>query len=311
VKWILRLLISAAIIGVLGWRTDWRLVAQALTTLHLPLWLLAAALFVGVQVATSWRWQLMAAPLGFDQPLRAYVAYTFIGMFFGLFLPSVGGDVVRVVYLDGGAGRRRAALLSVLADRALGLAVLLAVAWVALLLSTQGVPGWLHDAVWLTLLGGVAAGAALLWLQRWAPSWRSVRALRELCTLYGRHSCLAWALALSVLLQIGHIAVVALLGAALDLSLPWQAYCFVVPLVSLATLAPITINGIGVREAAMVMLLAPWGVSESMAVLLVFLWFITFTLASLAGAGYYLAAKPQDQEIATDCQETAVLRQAA
>ena len=67
------------------------------------------------------------------RPLADYVRFYFIGMFLNVFgLSTIGGDVVRGLYLGG--GRRPAlALNSVLFDRVSGLAILMALGAVALL----------------------------------------------------------------------------------------------------------------------------------------------------------------------------------
>src|SRR5947209_6261642 len=136
----LRIAGSALLLGWLALRTDWSRLAAAFGELDWPLWLAGVGLYLAVQVVSGLRWRLLARPLQFDAPTGDYVRFTFIGMFFGLFLPSIGTDVVRAWYLDAGSGRKRAALLSVLLDRALGLAVLLAMVVVAALVYPGTLP---------------------------------------------------------------------------------------------------------------------------------------------------------------------------
>ena len=78
-------------------------------------------------------------------------------MFFNLVLPtSVGGDVVRAWYLDGGSGRKVPAFLSVFADRASGLLMLIAIACVAAVCSPLDLPPRITWSVC-----GIAAAAVL------------------------------------------------------------------------------------------------------------------------------------------------------
>src|SRR5689334_10398246 len=94
------------------------------------------------QLLSSIRWALLARTVGFQNPLKDFALYYLIGMFFSLFTPStVGGDVGRVFYVSReGANRRRGAgatafaTISVLADRAIGMAVLVWIGAVSLLL---------------------------------------------------------------------------------------------------------------------------------------------------------------------------------
>src|SRR6266849_6792315 len=154
-----RLLVSVALLIWLAWRTDWNQVGQAFLHVRLKYWLAAMGLLLLAQVASAVRWRLLARPLGFHNPLRHFIRFYFVGMFFNLLLPtSVGGDVVRAWYLDGGSGRRLAAFLSVFVDRFSGLLVLLAVACVADILCPIALPSWIRASIWAT------AGAALLGL---------------------------------------------------------------------------------------------------------------------------------------------------
>lgn len=285
----LRLTVGGIILGWLAYRTDWSQVVRAFTALDWWLWLAGVGLYLLVMAIGSLRWQLLAEPLGFQHPLRDYLSFTFIGMFFGLFLPSIGSDFVRGWYLDGNSGRRGAALVSVLLDRVVGLAVLLGIACLALLYVPIDLPGWLSGLVWTALVLGVGGGLAIPWLARYAPDFLKGSTLDRLLGLYKRPARLAGALVLSLGLQVGHVLVVWLIGQAIQVPVPLVCYGLVVPLVSLATLLPISVNGIGVRDASMVWLLAPWGVSAGQALLLVFLWFLSFTVAGVCGVGCYLA----------------------
>src|SRR5262249_15334701 len=146
-----RLLVSVTLLSWLAWRTDWGQVAQLFRHLRLEWWLAAVGLYLITQGVSAIRWQLLAAPLGFWQPLRRSTAFYFIGRYFNLVLPtSVGGDVVRAWYLDGGSRRRLLAFLSVFVDRLSGLLVLLALACTALLWCPIALPAWIPLSVWGT-----------------------------------------------------------------------------------------------------------------------------------------------------------------
>ncbi len=72
------------------------------------------------------------------------------------------------------------------------------------------------------------------------------------------------------------------------------------PLVSLLTLAPISLNGMGVREGGLVVLLAPLGVAAEEAVTLGLLWMSVFVAAGLVGAGFYLFGRFPRYEVRSD-----------
>ena len=283
-----KLAASAGLLAWLAWRTDWTQVVQAFARLRVSLWLAAVGLYVFSQVVSGLRWQMLARPLGFRRRLGPFVAFYFIGMYFNLFLPtSVGGDVVRAWYLDGGSGRRLAAFVSVLVDRLSGLLVLLGLACVAAVLCPVPVPRWVVAAVW-----GAAAGAglglvALPLLTHWGG--RRARPLADGIRFYlARPRLLVASAGLSLGVQAANVVLVWLIGLAIGAPVPAAYYWIVVPMVTLLTLAPLSLNGMGLREWGMVLFLRPLGVGAGTALSLAFLWFSVFTVSSLLGAAVYL-----------------------
>lgn len=298
----LRLLVSFALIVGLAWRTDWGQVGDVFLHLRLELWLAAVGLFLLAQVASAVRWRLLAEPLGFHRPLRQFLGFYFVGMFFNLLLPtSVGGDVVRAWYLDGGSGRKLPAFLSVFVDRFSGLVILLGLACIADLLCPVTLPSWIGLSVWGTaacaLLGllclpRLSRCAERKHLHRGAPRI-GLRALTlsvsdSLALLFGRRRLLLSTTGLSLLVQGVNVMLFWLIALAIDAPVP-ASYCgIVVPMVTLLTLLPVSLNGMGVREGGMVLFLAPLGIPSATALSLTFLWFSVSVAASLVGAAVYL-----------------------
>jgi uncharacterized membrane protein YbhN (UPF0104 family) len=280
---------------------DWPKLASAFAGLRLSLWLLAMGLYLGTQTVSALRWRLLAGVHGFGGSTSRYVAYYFIGMFFNLVLPtSVGGDVVRAWYLANQAeapadARRLTAFLSVFAERLSGVLMLVGVACCSLLLCPLELPWWVSGAVIGIGLAGVGGLLALPLLRKFLASERlgargqRLRHLVQGCFSYlGHPRLLFWTSVLSLLVQAANVVLVALVGAALGLQIEPYYYGVVVPLVTLLTLLPISVNGMGLREFGYMVLLAPAGVDGSSAVLLAFLSFAVVTGASLLGVGFYL-----------------------
>jgi uncharacterized membrane protein YbhN (UPF0104 family) len=307
----LRLILSVLLLAWLAWRTDWVQVGRAFAQLRLGWWLAAFGLYLFTQVVSGVRWQLLARPLGLGRPLRQFVAFYFIGMYFNLFLPtSVGGDVVRAWYLDGGSGRKLAAFLSVVFDRFSGLLVLLALACAAVALCPIALPAWVPISVWGTVGGAavVLAGLALVDL-RASPAARlpgaakvlhKIDDLRSSGRVFLRPGLLLSTTALSLVVQAANVLVVWLVGLAIDAPVPAAYYWILVPMVTLLTLLPISLNGMGVREGGMVLFLAPLAVGEGTALSLAFLWFAVFTAASLCGGAVYLFGSFARPEVRPD-----------
>jgi len=331
----LRLAGSLALLAFLAWRTDWRQIADVFAGLRAGWWVLAVSLYAVTQVVSSLRWRLLARPLGFRQSLGQFIAYYYIGMFFNLVLPtSVGGDVVRAWYLDGRSGRKGAALLSVLADRVSGVLMLIAIACGAAACSPLDLP---PRVSWIVYGIGAGAGAGtlgLVGLARYSrhrlaarrfivsrndesalagPSrlneggtWRA-RLMKLLASAHGLQDALVPSprvllvtTLLSVVVQAANIIVLWLAGLALGVGVPASYYWIMVPVVALMTLLPISLNGMGVREWGTVLMLAPLGVGKEAATALAFLWFLTFSAVSVAGAFFYLFGRFPRFEVRRD-----------
>jgi uncharacterized membrane protein YbhN (UPF0104 family) len=306
----LRLAGSVALLAFLAWRTDWRHIAACFAGLRAGWWLAAFGLYAVTQLVSSLRWRLLAGPLGFRRSFGQFFAIYYIGMFFNLVLPtSVGGDVVRAWYLDGRSGRKAAALLSVLADRVSGLLMLVAIACVASACSPLDLSPRVLLIVYGAGAGAVAGMLMLLALGRRGQAGTpysvlspptsvagvpgQLRKLRSMiCELhFAMFPSLRLFLLttlLSVLVQAANVMVLWLDGLALGVDVPSSYYWILVPVVTLVTLFPISVNGMGVREWATVLMLAPLGVASEAATALAFLWFLTFSAVSLAGAGFYM-----------------------
>ena len=226
-------------------------------------------------------------------------------MYFNLLLPtSVGGDVVRAYYLDNKSGRRLPALAAVFLDRLNGLLVLIAMACLAVAFAPPGLPWWVPASVWAVAGCAVCGLAALPVLSRWKllPAARQQQ-LRTMVDILRAPRELAEATVLSVFVQVANVLLVWLIGQALGANVPLAYYWIFVPMVSLLTLLPVSLNGMGVREGATALFLAPLGVSEGTALTLAFLWFAVFGAVSLLGGVVYLVGsfqKPGDPAVTSE-----------
>jgi len=93
------------------------------------------------------------------------------------------------------------------------------------------------------------------------------------------------------------IASVWVFAQALGINVAIGVIAFAAPLVTLATLLPISIGGIGLREAGYALLLAPYGVASSEAVALGLVQYTSFLL--VAGLCWMLLLTKNDREVTT------------
>lgn len=288
--------------------------AQTLRQAHAG-WLLFALLLIAASMLVrAWRWYLLLRGLGSAIRFRRLTALYFVGSFFNAFLPSgFGGDVVRVVEaardveLDVATG-------TVFLDRMTGLIMLFVMALLLLPLRTADLPPALP---WL-IGGGAAAsllGLGLLLkprllgrLGRWLPGPLSPTGGGFLAkVLLAVQACgsraVAAALAVSVLFNLMLCGWWAAAGRALGLDVPFGTYLLVVPLLSVALLAP-SVGGLGVRELLAPLLFAGAGVDGVTAVSLSVLVFALERVAGLAGAPLYLLAQFRQRDGAAQTAES-------
>ncbi|HET8759821.1 MAG TPA: lysylphosphatidylglycerol synthase transmembrane domain-containing protein [Nitrospiria bacterium] len=266
-------------------------------------WVVAAFfLYVVLQGLCAWRWLLLARVLNLDGTWKRFVRYYYVGMFFNLFLPTgVGGDVYRCYYVARSAADWRRAIISVLADRGVGFATMCAIAAVATLafgrVELPSEMGWALGVGVLALVALLAGGLAAR--SRFASVWASMPLVVE---FFRRPGTLAVVTALSFLLQSLVVVVTVFNAKALGLDVPLVFYFILIPLIAVATLLPVSLNGLGVREVAFVFFLGQVGVPKDQALSLALLWLVVLTAASAIGGLVWLATpvprKPPEPGVA-------------
>ena len=266
------------------------------------LWVTVA--FVGYllgQVLSAYKWQVMARPLGFSQPLRVFSTYYFSGMFLNLFAPStVAGDFGRSALLAGSSGKLGAAAQSVVADRVSGLVMLL---WVCAVSSV------LTDLRTFSLAAryGIIAAAVVPtvgWFVLSALLRRAFFATHQLHDfvekLVGPYQraprILGCACGLSVVFHFFQIGLQLLLALALHIDASVWALIVYISLVSIFSSLPISFGGVGVREGGYVMFLTPLGVEREQALAFGLLWSAVVLVANATG-GLALLFAPAAKEI--------------
>jgi uncharacterized membrane protein YbhN (UPF0104 family) len=173
--------------------------------------------------------------------------------------------------------------------------VLIAVACMATLCCPVPLPGWIVAFVasmGAACLLGLAALPLLPWLRRRMPAHPRLAPLFDGADVCLRdHRGLVGVTLLSLVVQLANVVLAWLVGEGLSLRVPFLYYGVLIPLVSILTLLPISLNGMGLREAGTVLLLAPLQVSSASAVTLSLLLFAVYAAASLMGGVVYLLGR--------------------
>lgn len=292
-----KLALSAVLLTALFASTDFNELARAFARTHGG-WLLAAAIgHLASQIISAARWCMLARPLGFREPFARFVGYYFNGMFLNLFVPStIAGDMSRALLLAGSSRRRSLALTTVIADRGIGFIALVAIGAVAILLVTRyPLPAPLY---WLGLAAPVTS-AALWWLGpvlvvRLLPREHRWRRLveRDLRPFRRDHHLLALSFALATLFHLVQIVATMFVANALGLAIPWSFFLIFVPIVNVAGMLPISLSGVGVREAGYWYFLGLVGVGREPAIALGLLSSAIVVAGGLVGAPAFVRMRP-------------------
>ncbi|UCF31363.1 MAG: flippase-like domain-containing protein [bacterium] len=255
-------------------------------------WSAALVLVVLSQALSSFRWQILLRPLGYSLDWVRVLKIYYIGMFFSLFLPSViGGDGIKTFYIAGTWRRIPAALYTLLADRVIGMTALILYSLVGAASVWSRVPPWMAFSL---LFAVPVIYLVVVLLPRFSqPILDLSRRMRELprerLFVYWTDPTPAlkgWTISMVVHLMIvlAHL----LMGSSLGLDVPKAAWFLIYPLAGFISVIPVSLNGIGLREAAYVYLLGLFGVGPEKAFSLGLMWFSMVLINGLLGGLPYL-----------------------
>jgi uncharacterized membrane protein YbhN (UPF0104 family) len=224
------------------------------------------------------------------------IAVTAVGAFFSQVLPSVAGEGVRAWLLVRLGYDWRNAVTSVVIDRGVGVALLIALGFFILLLpSGLAALGGYRDVVLLVYGALLLTGALGLWFTpkmvqpfaRWRYSrWFATLAADAHRVLLGRKGPVI--LGLGCFIHVLTILVVWSLGRAQGLVLPVPDAAVLFTIMIGVTLVPISVGGWGLRELAVISLLGHHGVALEKALLFSVCFGLVFAVASLPGALVWL-----------------------
>ena len=256
------------------------------------------------------KWRMVVNAAGAELDFATSAQCYFGGLFGTLFLPSiVGGDVVRLAVGLRRSPRPAAVLTGNLIDRSLDVAAQAGLVLLGFLLLPEMdlVPENMEVIIDHVLLG-ITVGIVLLSvlafvLRKKILRGRSVRFRRRLArfrhalrSVSKRPRILALGWLLGTCIQLAFLMLTAKLAVYCGLTLPVRAWLFAWPLAKLAAVLPLTQGGIGVREAALVVLLSPFGAPGPLVLAVGLLWEAVVIAGGLiAGAVALILRRHVDQ----------------
>jgi glycosyltransferase 2 family protein len=268
-------------------KTGFARILSALRAISIPLFLTSGALYIFSLYISSIRWRLL---LPGEFALGRLFSLYLIGSFFNTLLPGIiGGDAVKAYYLYKGTGKGTPAVASVFMDRYIGYAALMCVGTAAFPFGLRYFNGspveWLFPLIVLIF----AIGSILAYALRAGRRYRFIaEAYEYFDRCVTKRGTIVKTFFLSVFVQIINIVSVYLLIIGLEIDLPFLPLLIFIPVITTISTIPISISGLGVREASFILLFHFVGVDPVRAATISFAWFLTIATGSIPGLIEYL-----------------------
>jgi len=306
----LRILISLSLLALLLWlaKKDLVEICQRLRSVNIPILALAFLFFLSSVIFMAWRLRILLAAQKAHFRIKDLFSLTLIGYFFTNFMPtSVGGDIVKGYYISRKIKSKTTSYTAVFIDRAIGLFSFALIASITLVIMRGQIE---HKFIFWVIALLLVCYVILIFLlpnkkivKRIGTYLGIARLLRRLklehavkkvynaVNIYKNHKGkILQAFALSLAAQFMAFFSVYLLSVSLSAHLPFGKVLLVMPVIFILCMLPITLNGLGLREAGFKFFFSP-NIGEAAALSLSLLYLGTFLLTSLIGGIIYLLRK--------------------
>jgi uncharacterized membrane protein YbhN (UPF0104 family) len=303
---VLRVGISVTVLAILLLVLPLDELWAALRRLSPVVWATVLVGFLGGHALGVFKWRRMLrigrASLAVRDGARCYAA----GLFANLCLPSiVGGDVLRAVLAGRATGRPEAVVVGSIGDRLCDMFALGLLVGGGALVARTALPGWWPNVIGaLVVTGLVGVGLFVpLALNRplsvWPPrSRRKVgRTLVALRRLLRSPGAAVTVLGLSLTIQTSFILLNAWLGRSVGVDVPLAVWFVAWPAAKLAGLLPVSLGGLGVRDATLGAALLPFGVPMATGVAVSLLWQTVLIAGGLLAGGLWMVLNRGSGEV--------------
>ncbi|OHX64946.1 lysylphosphatidylglycerol synthase transmembrane domain-containing protein [Flammeovirga pacifica] len=250
----------------------------------IPMLLLGLIITLSALALMTCRWKVLTNTLNIKADFKNLYVYYLKGSFFNIFLPgAIGGDIIRTRELitKYQANTKTATIITVV-ERVAGL-------------YTLGILGSL-GIIFIELPTGLNFKTVLP-----AYVWYTLPTLAFACIPVVKwiinkkvnigYKTILPTLILSLLGQMGDILIAFSFVLFFDLPIGFEQFLVIMPVVYIATVLPISLGGLGVREGTVVGILAFYGVDTSLAIMISFLMYFVKVLLAFVGWLFYISTK--------------------
>jgi hypothetical protein len=303
-----KIVLSLGLLGFLVQRVQWNQVREALSHTRQEWMFAALGLMLLSNLIGSFQWSRLLEVVDIHIPFWKVCAYYHVGLFFNNFLPAnIGGDFFRISDAARYNTTKTAALSAVLMDR---LVNTLALGGLALVTTLPALDRFHLTLIYLALVAFSAVSVIMLWavfhpgllpaierllgrvgLSRLSPHLDELAV--HLAGFRGERRLFLLMFLVAVVTQISRVGVHVLVARALGLHVPLVYFFLFVPLLAVIVSLPISLNGIGVREGAGIVLFGLVGVDRAHAFSLQFTTYLVAVAVSLLGGLVFVARIPR------------------
>ena len=295
--------VTALLFFYLFRKVDFRHFGSILRSARLDILLLAfAVMWVGHYICI-FRWRMLMRPLMPVLSLGQLFGIYCIGLFFNLTFPTVvGGDVVKMYYAGKPSKLYAQSFAATFLDRDAGMLAMMIIACLITLIhpvTLSGIP--VNLIVWASFFAFLLANVVIftpslhrfltrfLYVFHLSRIAAKIDAISNAFQIMGRHwPVLANSLAISLVNQLLAISVTWVMAVGLRLHVSILYFLLFVPVITLISMIPVSLNGMGLREYAFMSLFGAIGLAPASTMALGLLSSAIIILSSLPGGVVYI-----------------------
>lgn len=310
---LLRISVAAVLVLLLLNKLNYHEIINLLSNLNLGYLSISVALVVLAIVLSAYKWQILLVARGWQIPLMELIKVYFVGLFMNNFLPSsIGGDLMRIYQVGKKIDNYSAAAASVILERVLATVGLAIPAFVAIFPNRSLLGGFIYPVFWffvicvllvyLTVHPAVLRPIARLPWKGWQNVILKLRDINAVIQSYRSKPLEILRVTIySVIFQMTMVLINYYLLRATGIEDVGLWHCtLMVPIISAVSMIPVSINGLGIREGAYVILFGNLGMSASQSVTLSMIFFFIVTAVSLLGGFIFILEKDKEDYLVTD-----------
>ncbi len=296
----LKVIITAALFYYLfKYRVPVKEVIQNIKNINLMYLVFIIVFFFIYYLIFSLRWNFLLKAQKIEiSPSRSYL-YILVSFFFNNFVPSgLGMDMIRSAYAGGKENFEKAFGASIM-ERILGMIGMMLIGVTVIFsgklkLAKLSVV-YIGVIIFIILVYYFLTSLKLSWLKEKLLSIKlfnlgnSIREFYRAFKIYkNKRKILIIGIGYSVLVQLLIITINYFIAKGLSISVPFFAFLAYIPIITVISLIPLVINGLGLRETAYVFFFSLVNISKVQAMSLSLVFWATSVIASCAGAVAFL-----------------------